>query len=248
LPVRYPFVLLDVGETLIGPRRSYGAVYAEVLGELGVDLPEKEFERAIRLVAAGVQSGLPPGADRFSHATADEDGFWLGFAREVLRRVTGRDPGEPFARRALERLRGRFADPAAWTVFPDVGPALFALRDAGHRLAVVSNWDSRLPALLDRLGLAASFDEIVVSALERVEKPDPRIFFRALERLGASPGEALHAGNSRELDVAGARAAGIAAVLIDRGDAPAPGALRDLRHLPGLARTSLARSAEDRGP
>jgi putative hydrolase of the HAD superfamily len=233
--VRYPFVLLDVGDTLIGPRRSYGAVYADALGALGLELAAADLERAIRLVSAEVHVGVPPGSDRFSHAVADEDGFWLGFAREVLLRVTGRDPGEALARRALGELRARFAEPAAWVVFPDVPPALAALRGNGHRLAIVSNWDSRLPLLLERLGLAPAFDTIVVSALERVEKPDPRIFRRALERLGAAPSQALHVGNSPELDIAGARAAGIAAVLIDRGAAPAPSALRELGRLPELA-------------
>jgi putative hydrolase of the HAD superfamily len=236
--VRYPFVLLDAGDTLIGPRRSYGAVYAGALRALGLELGEAELDRAIRLVAAEVHLGIPRGNDRFSHGVADEDGFWLRFAREVLARVTGTDPGEALARRALGELRRRFAEPGAWVVFPDVPPALAALREAGHRLAVVSNWDSRLPLLLERLGLAPAFDTIVVSAVERVEKPDPRIFHRALERLGAAPGQTLHVGDSPELDVAGARTAGIAALLVDRGGAPAPGALRDLRQLPELAAAS----------
>jgi putative hydrolase of the HAD superfamily len=237
--VRYPFVLLDAGDTLIGPRRSYGAVYAGVLGTLGLELAEADLERAIRLVASEVHATVPRGVDRFTHTAADEEGFWLGFAREVLRRTTGRDPGEALARRALGELRGRFAEPEAWIVFPDVGPALAALRAAGHRLAVVSNWDSRLPLLLERLGLADAFDEIVVSAVERVEKPDPRIFRRALERLGAEPSEALHVGDSPEHDLAGARAVGIAALLVDRRAAPAPGALRELGSLPRLAASGL---------
>jgi putative hydrolase of the HAD superfamily len=72
-----------------------------------------------------------------------------------------------------------------------------------------------------------------------VEKPDPRIFRRALERLGAEPSEALHVGDSPEHDLAGARAVGIAALLVDRRGAPAPHVLAGLGTLPHLAAAGL---------
>jgi beta-phosphoglucomutase-like phosphatase (HAD superfamily) len=72
-------------------------------------------------------------------------------------------------------------------VFPEVPAVLAALRARGVRLAIVSNWDSRLPALLDRVGLSPWFDAILVSGIEGVEKPAPEIFLRAARRLGVAP-------------------------------------------------------------
>ena len=94
------------------------------------------------------------------------------------------------------------------------------------------------PGLLETLGLHRHFETVATSHLEGVEKPDPEIFHRVLGRLGAASSEALHVGDAVELDVAGARAAGIAAVLLDRvgdGDTETP-VIRDLRDLPRIAK------------
>jgi FMN phosphatase YigB (HAD superfamily) len=54
--------------------------------------------------------------------------------------------------------------PEAWSVAPGAVSALKRLRASGVRLAVVSNFDTRLVPLMDGLGLTPLFDEIVVSA------------------------------------------------------------------------------------
>ena len=78
----------------------------------------------------------------------------------------------------------------------------------------------------------------MVSHLEGMEKPRPELFLRAVERLSGTPGEALHVGDVPELDEAGARAAGIASVIVDRRArlGAERGALADLSTLPALAR------------
>jgi putative hydrolase of the HAD superfamily len=118
--------------------------------------------------------------------------------------------------------------------FPDVAPALSALRD--HGLVVVSNWDCSLPDWLQRAGLLEHVDAVVTSAEVGAAKPDSAIFERALDVARAEPGEAVHVGDSLENDVAGARAAGIRSVLVAR-DGAAPGgveAIRSLAELPAL--------------
>jgi putative hydrolase of the HAD superfamily len=100
--------------------------------------------------------------------------------------------------------------------YPDAEPALGELRARGLRLIVVSNWDISLPRVLERCGLAGLVDETVTSAGAGARKPDPGIFNAALELAGADPGEALHVGDTEDEDLAGARAAGIRALLIDR--------------------------------
>jgi putative hydrolase of the HAD superfamily len=103
-----------------------------------------------------------------------------------------------------------------FSAYPDAMPALTALRDRGLRLVVVSNWDCSLPRVLDGCGLAEMLDGTITSAEAGARKPDPAIFERALELAGCERAEVLHVGDTAEEDVAGAQAAGIRPLLIDR--------------------------------
>jgi putative hydrolase of the HAD superfamily len=120
--------------------------------------------------------------------------------------------------------------------YPEVPGVLEALRARGHALAVVSNWDISLHEVLDRIGLRPAFDAVVASAEVGAAKPDPAIFAHALELLGERAEDALHAGDQPAEDVAGALAAGVAPVLVDRdGDRGAPPAgVPVVRSLEGL--------------
>lgn len=88
----------------------------------------------------------------------------------------------------------------------------------GLRLGVVSNAEGKVARDLDRAGFAGLFDTVVDSFVVGVEKPDPAIFRLALERLGVRAEHALFIGDLPAVDVAGARAAGITALLLDRHD------------------------------
>ncbi|HUN78002.1 MAG TPA: HAD-IA family hydrolase [Solirubrobacteraceae bacterium] len=114
------------------------------------------------------------------------------------------------------QLRGAMLDALRFFAYPEVPATLGALRRRGLELVVVSNWDVSLPAVLADLGLRELLDGVVTSAEVGRPKPDPAIFRAALRLAGASPAQALHVGDSPELDLAGARAAGISAVLLDR--------------------------------
>jgi len=236
--MRYSAILFDVGDTLIGPRERFGSAYSRVFGEQGVELPPERFERAIRETWAAVAREIPPGVDRYGYHRGGEEAFWLRFAQASLARASDGEHPESIARSAVEALRDHFATPAAWRVYPDTVPVLRELREAGFRLGVVSNWDSRLPRVLDMLELTRYFDSIGVSHLEGLEKPAPEFFLRVLSRLDVAPERALHIGDVPELDLAGARAAGIDARLVDRHArlAPTHDALPDLTTLPTLAR------------
>lgn len=108
-------------------------------------------------------------------------------------------------------LSGRLDRP-----YSEVHLTLRALRARGFRLAVVSNFSEELPKLLERHGLRPFFESLVVSACVGVTKPDPVLFNIALDRLSAQPEEALYVGDNPEVDLAGAEAIGMAAVLVDR--------------------------------
>ncbi len=160
-----------------------------------------------------------------------EEGFWKRFAGRVYARCGGGDlPEECFA-----ALVSHFARPLHWKVYPEVHGVLSELRARGLKLAVVSNWDTTLPDLLERLSLAAYFDVVVVSASFGQSKPSPAIFHEALRLLGLPPESALHVGDSLSEDWEAASAAGLSALWLDRtgkglGDVPF------VRDLSGVAR------------
>jgi putative hydrolase of the HAD superfamily len=118
--------------------------------------------------------------------------------------------------------------------YPEVPDVLARLRAGGARLAVVSNWDVSLHDVLERTGLRPLVDAVVISAELGVAKPDPAIFRAALDRLGAALDGAVHVGDSLEHDVAGARAAGLEAVLVARNGAAGPDGVRTVASLSEL--------------
>ena len=127
----------------------------------------------------------------------------------------------------LAEIRAALLAGLRFRAFPDALPTVDALLAAGHQLAIVSNWDVSLHAVLRDTGLASRVSVVVTSAEEGVAKPDARIFERALQLLGGiSAVDALHVGDDLHGDVSGALAAGLQAVWIDRtggsaGQAPA---------------------------
>ncbi|MGH9521864.1 MAG: HAD family hydrolase [Terriglobales bacterium] len=84
-----------------------------------------------------------------------------------------------------------------------------------YRLGIISNSDGSISRLLGEVGLGDCFDSVVDSHHCGAEKPDPRIFRAALESLGSAPERSLYVGDIQSVDYAGARAAGLHAVLMD---------------------------------
>jgi len=125
-----------------------------------------------------------------------------------------------------------------WAVFPDVRDALEELVSLGFRLGVVSNWPATLETTLGRVSLRGFFSAIVASATVGFAKPHPRPFLCAAEQLGVEPRCALYVGDSVSMDVRGAKAADMDALLLDRVGAHETEARRiqSLAELPDLVR------------
>jgi len=117
---------------------------------------------------------------------------------------------------------------------PHVAPTLERLRGR-FRMAVVSNANGTVRAKLERMNLARYFELIVDSHEEGVEKPDPRLFHVALDRMGVRPAQAAYVGDLYHVDVAGAVAAGLRPFLLDPFDLYAHLPVTRLRELGELA-------------
>lgn len=119
----------------------------------------------------------------------------------------------------VTRLRAIHDEKNLWRRVPSELPAaLQRIRDAGWHVGIVSNSEGRLVEILETVGVLRFFDVVIDSGVVGVSKPDPRIFELALEALGVGPSSAIYAGDVPDVDVVGARAAGMDAVLIDTLD------------------------------
>ncbi len=217
-------VLLDAGGTLIDldPRLLSAAL--EPLGHVPDEAAVRRAEGPARRWADGaVREGMPPRE------------LWNGYFGRVL--AGAGMPGELLPE-ALARLWEANRREGLWRrPVPGARETLERLRAEGMRLAVVSNAEGQVAADLREAGLADLLDLVVDSHLVGVAKPDPGIFRVALERLGALPAECVHVGDVPAYDVAGARAAGITPILVDRWEAwPDADCTRitGLAELPGL--------------
>ena len=173
----------------------------------------RSFERFVRdqwTRFAGVLH--PVGQDEYVRAAIEHDREGYG-PRRGLFTGTVAQFGLPAALAETLRSDFRAAFPGACVLFPDALPTLAALRAAGFKLGLITNGSVRMQSRkLECLSLPVMFDTVLISDAEGVSKPDPEIFRRALERLGVDAAHACYVGNHPEVDVAGARAAGLRAV------------------------------------
>src|SRR4051812_45727238 len=205
LLTRRPAVLLlDAGDTLIF---FEAAAVAAVLAAEGIAVDVARLDAALH----PAKRRYP---ERLARGTSHLDG-WSLLMLDLLE-ISGVPP-EP-ARAALPALKRAHFDFNFWRrVPPDLIAGLERAKAGGLRLGVVSNSEGRLREVLDRVGLSPHFELMLDSQLEGVHKPDPEIFRRALARMGAVAEAALYAGDIPEVDVLGARGAGMPGVLIDAG-------------------------------
>jgi len=202
-------IFLDIGDTVMRPNPSWEHVYAMAFGEFGFDVDIDELHAALRRAyhhgGWGMDGGFEPTEETSFRRTIEIDA--AAIAELGL---------EPMPDAFYRRLSELFMVTSHWHIFPDAYPTLTALRERGLIVGAVSNWVWNLPELLHALDLVSHFDFIAASARIGFEKPHPRIFQWALDQAGVPAESVIHVGDHVDADVEGARAVGIAGVLIDR--------------------------------
>ena len=192
--------------------RDLGGDYARILGRHCIVVTPEEILRTIADVWRELGCAADPARDRFARHPRGARGFW----RDLLDRACALAGVERPSAFAAAELFDHFGRRDAWRLFDDVVPALDALAAAGMRLVVASNWDERLPGVLDGLGIAGRFESVVFSAAVGCEKPHPNLFATVARRLDLAPAKILHVGDRRLEDREGADGAGFAALLLSR--------------------------------
>jgi putative hydrolase of the HAD superfamily len=149
---------------------------------------------------------------RLGNLSRDE--FWHHFNRHLLESIGIQGDLD----RHADELTRRFTETVFSYSCPESGcRTLAALRDRGYELGLITNRDNveRFYELLDEVALAPYFDMILASGEVGIRKPEPGIFFAALDRLAGTPERSLYIGDNYWADVVGAQRAGLAPVLLD---------------------------------
>lgn len=228
IPGRPAAVLLDALGTLVHLEPPGPRLRIALRERAGLAVSEAAAADAIRAEIVHYRAHMARGSDAQGLAELRAE------CAEVVRTALG----PPAAEVPSEAMLAALLDAIHFTAYPDSAPVLRELRAAGLRLVVASNWDVSLHEALEKTGLAPLLDGAVASAELGSAKPDRVIFDHALALAGVGTEAALHVGDSPWADVAGARAAGLRAVLVHR-EGPVPEGvqapvIRSLSELPAL--------------
>lgn len=201
-------IVLDAVGTLIEPTPSVAVAYTQAAARQGVHLDVEEVRGRFK---AAFRSDLVEGEAGFLSTDEQvERRRW----REIVALVL---PEVPDPVRAFDELWDHFGRPESWRAFPDAAPAVEAIREAGMKVCIGSNFDSRLHKVVAGLPeLADAVEVIVVSSEVGYRKPHAAFFEAVCGRLGLPADRVLSVGDDLENDIQGAHRAGLAALFLSR--------------------------------
>lgn len=207
----FRLITLDANNTLLRVRGSVGNLYRKVAKQYGQSFDEKELDNEF-IKAYKIYNKKYPNFGVDHNITTQC--FWYKIVRATF--VNSGLKDDDLISKIASSLYQDFALSKNWELFDDVHPVLQHLKTKGYTLGIVSNFDERLPTILEGLGVLEYFSFVLCSTEVKVAKPLPGIFNLALQKAGVEPVEALHVGDNLMLDYNAAKAVGMSAFLIDR--------------------------------
>ncbi|KAM7422693.1 hypothetical protein PAMA_010642 [Pampus argenteus] len=227
------WVLWDVKDTLLKVRASVGEQYCKEAARLGLSLSPEEVDAAFHRTYQHYSSRYP------NYGIAQDlngQSWWMGVVRDTFSKCKVQDPA--LLDTMAHNLYHNFCNAENWEVFPDSKAALERCSSLGLKLGVVSNFDSRLEAILRVCGLRSHFSFLITSEEAGVAKPNTAIFDQALQKCGVHAANVAHIGDHYVNDYLTARSLGIHGFLLDRKnknnqhDIPSEHRLSSLKELP----------------
>lgn len=224
-------VFFDLYHTLIRYEPPREEVLAATLTRCGLKVTGAELRRPI---IAGDEFFYHENAHKGASERTEEEwrAFWARYEAVVLQEA-GITPTKELVTAALADMK---KTSFTQVLFDDVLEALGALKARGLVLGLISNVDRDITGLLDRVGLSPWLAVCLTSREARATKPEPRIFHEAVRRAGVTAPETLYVGDQYQIDVLGARGAGLQGLLLDRGDycrdVPPAEKIQSLREIP----------------
>lgn len=207
-------IFLDAAGTLFDVRGSVGEVYGKFARSWGITVSNEDLNTAFFQSFASASPMAFPGIEAAKIPQLEFE-WWQAVAAKAFQIAGVFNQFSDFPKFFAE-LYAHFATAEPWFVYPDVFPALNKWQQQGIELAVVSNFDSRIYAVLKALNLAEYFTSVTISTEVGAAKPDSQIFTAALQKHNAIAEDVLHIGDSFKADYCGAKAAGLKAIWLNR--------------------------------
>jgi putative hydrolase of the HAD superfamily len=200
-------VLFDATGTLFDTAESVGTVYGRAAEAHGISLPAWRLDDAFNRIVASAPPRVFPDCDA-SRAAQLEQGWWRKVVRSTFlaadSTVVFPDPNAFY-----DSLFDAYKEAGAWKLRTGVAEGLRELKRRGIATGVVSNFDQRLPVILQALEVASFLDIVITPAVCGFEKPDPGIFKAALLALGTEASATLFVGDHPEKDRSAAERVGM---------------------------------------
>lgn len=199
--------------------RDGGAWTASLLETLDLAVPGHTV--TLEQLRLYTQTGFPWHQPDHPHLHLTSPAMWWEALYPVLAeayRGVGLD--ESLAQSLARRFRAVYLNLDRWRLFDDVLPALDVLSSHGWTHAILSNHVPELSDIVQHLGLTSRIAFLFNSAVTGYEKPHPRAFQMALERLPDAD-TVWMIGDNFTADVQGAEALGLPAILVRRYQAQA---------------------------
>jgi putative hydrolase of the HAD superfamily len=229
--VEYRAVFFDAGETLLHPHPSFPELLTTVLRGQGHDVDQDVVRDRLWVVSERFLKASKEN-ELWSTSAERSRAFWSSIYEVFLGEL-----GIEWTEALAHVLYSTFTDISNYRLFPEAIDVLEELHRGGTQLGLISNFEKWLDRLLEVLDIARFFDVRVISGVEGLEKPDPKIFLVALERAGVEPSDAVYVGDNVHFDIDPAEEVGMTGVLIDRrGRYPDHDGFRiaSLAELPGV--------------
>lgn len=208
-------IFLDAVGTLFGVQQNVGEMYLNVTRRFGVEADSKVLDQAFYQSFRSMPFPMAFPGVPVEEVPRKEYEWWEAIAQDTFKRAGLYDQFSDFSAFFAELYR-YFASPEPWFIYPDTIPFLNYWHSQGIGLGVLSNFDTRIHAVLDALGLTHYFSSVTISTEVGAAKPNPLIFEAALAKHSAPAETAWHIGDSFEEDYEGAKAVGIRAIWLKR--------------------------------
>ena len=206
-------VFFDLYHTLVRYEPPREELQSQALKEFGIDVGPEVFRRPLVTADEFIYQEIAriPLSKR---SEEDKMALWAQYQRVMLE-----EAGLEVTDKLVIGMLGKMKQVKMTLVlFDDVLPTLSDLKSQGIVLGLISNVESDITPLLKEVELLPLLQVVVTSRDGDFNKPQPEIFQEALRRGGVEAPEAIYVGDQYQVDVIGAKGAGMTGILLDRGN------------------------------
>ncbi|KAI8120305.1 rhythmically expressed gene 2 protein [Lucilia cuprina] len=209
---RFRLITFDITETLIDFSRAPAVQYSKTAAQLGVHvIDRRKLEQCFKQEFKAIEEKHPNFGLHSPNFTWQD--WWSQLVYNIFHCV---DPNieEAKLKELSEKLIKIYRTSECWRHMEGGLELIKCVRDADKKVGVISNFDPSLEEVLKEMNLLDKFDFVLTSYEAGYQKPHKNIFQKALDVYNVQPHEALHVGNTYEIDYVGARNAGWSSLLI----------------------------------